>query len=70
MLELSPEDQATLEASLQQTARILKKYTEPEKLKDFESIEVELRTQILTIVSPALAEIFLTQNPSPLDPRA
>lgn len=61
MLELTPEDQAALEQSLQQTASILKKYTEPEKLKDFESMEVELRNQMLTIVSPTLAEFFLPQ---------
>jgi hypothetical protein len=33
-------------------------YTEPEKLKDFERIEVELRTQLLTVVSPTIAEFF------------
>jgi hypothetical protein len=63
MLDLSPEDQVSLEQSLQQAARILKKYTESDKLKDFESIEAELRHQVVTIVSPTIAEFFLPQHP-------
>jgi hypothetical protein len=62
MLPISPEDQAALEQHLHQAASILKQYTEPENLKDFESIEVELRTQLLTVVSPTVAEFFLTQS--------
>jgi hypothetical protein len=62
MLPISPEDQTTLEHHLHQAASILKQYTEPEKLKDFESIEVELRNQLLTVVSPTVAEFFLTQR--------
>jgi hypothetical protein len=58
MLPISLEDKAVLEEHLHQAASILKQYTEPEKLKDFESIEVELRTQILTVVSPTVAEFF------------
>ncbi len=68
MLELSPEDQEVLEQSLRQAAIILKKYTDPNKLKDFESIEVELRHQVVTIVSPTLAEFFLPQHPPVADP--
>jgi hypothetical protein len=63
MLPMSPENKAALEQHLQQAASILKQHTEPEKLKDFESIEVELRTQLLTLVSPTGAEFFLTQSP-------
>jgi hypothetical protein len=44
-------------------AKILKGHTEPEKLKDFESIEVELREQIQTYVSPRIGEIFLPPTP-------
>jgi hypothetical protein len=66
MLPISPEDKAALEQHLHQAASILKQYTEPDKLKDFERIEVELRTQMLTVVSPTVAEIFLTQrHPTP-----
>jgi hypothetical protein len=62
MLPIAPEDKAALEQHLLQAASILKQYTEPDKLKDFESLEVELRTQILTVVSPKIAEFFLTQD--------
>jgi hypothetical protein len=62
MLPISAEDKAALEHHLHQAASILKEYTEPEKLKDFESIEVELRNQLLTVVSPTVAEFFLTQS--------
>jgi hypothetical protein len=62
MLPITPEDKAALEQHLHQAASILKQYTEPDKLKDFESLEVELRTQILTVVSPTIAEFFLTQR--------
>jgi hypothetical protein len=58
MLPISAEDQAALEKHLHQAANILKQYTEPEKLKDFESIEVELRTQLLAVVSPPLLKFF------------
>ena len=37
--------------SITETARILRKYTEPEKLNSFESIELELRNQKLQIKS-------------------
>jgi hypothetical protein len=60
MLPILPEDKAALEQHLYQAASILKQYTEPDKLKDFESLEVELRTQMLTVVSPTIAEFFLT----------
>lgn len=56
---------------LHQAAKILKDHTEPDKLKDFESIEVELRTQMLTLVCHTVAEIFLTQHhPTPSKRRA
>lgn len=63
MLPMSVENKAALAEHLHQAASILKQHTEPEKLKDFESIEVELRTQLLTVVSPTVAEFFLTQSP-------
>jgi hypothetical protein len=63
MLPLSSEEQAVLEHHLQEVAKILKGHTEPEKLKDFESIEVELREQIQTYVSPRIGEFFLPPTP-------
>jgi hypothetical protein len=58
MQPLSPEDQAALDEHLKQAARILKKYTESEKLNDFERLEVELREQLLHQVNPTIAEFF------------
>jgi hypothetical protein len=70
MLTIPPEDQASLEHHLQQAASILNQYTEPDKLKDIESIEVELRNQMLTVISPTVAEIFFPQAQSPTKHRA
>jgi hypothetical protein len=70
MLPIPPEDKAALEQYLHQAARILKQYTEPDKLKDFESIEVELRNQMLTVVSSTVAEIFFPQAQAPTKQRA
>lgn len=64
MQPLSPEEQAVLEEHLRQAATILKNHTEPEKLKDFESLEVELREQLLNQVNPTIAEVFLTPSRS------
>lgn len=58
MLNITPEDQAKLDESLTETARILRKYTDREKLKDFESIEVEVRTQMLEVVAPKIGHFF------------
>ena len=70
MHPLSAEDQATLTEHLHQAATILKKYTEPDKLNTFESIEVELREQMLSIVSPTIAEFFWTQSHQQKPPEA
>ncbi len=52
MLPMPREAKAALEEHLHQAASILKQYTESDKLEDFERLEVELRRQMLTIVSP------------------
>ena len=52
MLPMSPEEKALLNYHLTESARILREYTELEKQKDFESIEVEVRKQMLEIVGP------------------
>jgi hypothetical protein len=62
MHPLSLEDQAALDEHLKQAATILKKYTEPEKLNNFEVLEVELRDQLLSQVNPTIAGVFLTRN--------
>jgi len=58
MLNIPPEEKAQLEICLTETARILRKYTEAEKLNSFESIEVELREQMMEVVSPIIGEFF------------
>ena len=58
MHPLSPETQAQLQSHLDAVAEILYRHTEADKLNDFESIEWELREQILTQVAPHLGEFF------------
>lgn len=59
---MTGEDQEKLEAAAKETARILRKYSDPEKLKTFESIEVEVREQIQTVVAPKIAEFFFRKG--------
>jgi hypothetical protein len=54
MLNIPPEEKAQVEIYLTETARILRKYTEPEKLNSFESIELELRNQMMEVVGPII----------------
>ena len=58
MSNIPPEEQARLEQYLTETAKILRKYTEPDKLRDFESIEVEVRKQMMEVVAPKIGEVF------------
>ncbi len=58
MLNIPPEEKAQLDKYLTEAARILRKYTEPEKLNSFENIELEVRNQVLEIVSPKIGEFF------------
>lgn len=58
MLPLSEEMQAKLDEHLEAAARIMYEHTEAEKLKSFESIEWEVRGQILEKVSPKIGEFF------------
>lgn len=62
MQTLSPEAQAELQEYLDGVARILYTHTEPEKLKDFESIEWEVRSQLLQEVAPRIGEFFSHQG--------
>jgi len=61
MEKLSPEAQTQLQEHLEAVASLLYAHTEPEKLKDFESIEWEVRTQILQQVAPRIGEFFSQQ---------
>lgn len=58
MLNIPPEEKAQVEIYLTETARILRKYTESEKLNSFVSIELELRNQMMEVVSPIIGEFF------------
>ena len=58
MHPLSPQAQAQLQSHLTAVAKILYAHTEAEKLDDFESIEWELRDQILEQVAPHVGEFF------------
>jgi hypothetical protein len=58
MIAIPPEEKAMLDYHLTESARILRQYTEPEKQKDFESIEVEVRCQMLEVVGPTIGEFF------------
>jgi uncharacterized protein (DUF2164 family) len=62
MLPIPPEEKALLKQHLTESARILRKYTEPEKQKDVGSIEVEVRTQMLEIVGPTMGEFFFQKG--------
>lgn len=58
MQPLSAEAQTQLDEYLKGVARIMYEHTEPEKLKSFESIEWEVRGQMLDKVAPAIGEFF------------
>jgi hypothetical protein len=58
MLNIPPEEKAQLDIHLVETAKILRKYTEIDKLNDFESIEIEVRNQMIEVVSPKIGEFF------------
>jgi hypothetical protein len=62
MLPMPPEEKALLNQHLTESARILRKYTEPETQRDFGSIEVEVRSQMLEIVGPTIAEFFFQKE--------
>lgn len=62
MLNIPPEDQAQLNEALTEAARILRKYTETEKLQDFEMIEIEVREQLIEVVAPQIAEFFFRRR--------
>lgn len=58
MPDLSPQTQRELDFHLKEVARILYSHTEPEKLETFESIEWEVREQLLNQVAPAIGNFF------------
>jgi hypothetical protein len=61
MSQMPAEEQAKLEHYLRETAKILYKNTDSDKLKDFESIEREVREQMMERVGPFIGEFFLAK---------
>jgi len=58
MQQLSEEMQTKLDEHLEAVARIMYEHTDLEKLLSFESIEWEVRGQILDKVAPKIGEFF------------
>lgn len=59
---MPPEKEALLKEYLTELARLMREHTETEKLKDFESMEVEVRDQILELVTPVIGEFFFQKE--------
>ncbi|MBC6472167.1 MAG: hypothetical protein GDA48_04575 [Hormoscilla sp. GM102CHS1] len=62
MLKIPQEDQAILDEHIREASRILRKYTGPEKLKDFETIEAEARKLVIEEVAPFVGEFFFQKE--------
>ncbi|MGL4500703.1 MAG: ISKra4 family transposase [Planktothrix sp.] len=62
MLPIREKDQTLINYHLTELARLMRQYTEPEKLKNFEVIEVEVRDQIQEIVAPTIGEFFFPEG--------
>ena len=62
MIELSPEKQQELDEHILAISRILYEHTEIENLKTFETIEWELREQVLEKVTPKIGEFFFSEG--------
>jgi len=58
MSQIPDQEQAKLEYYLRETAKILYKYTDSDKLKDFESIEREVREKMMERVGPEIGSFF------------
>lgn len=62
MLPIPPEVQALMDEHIEKLAGYMIAYTEPEKLVDLETAEVELRDQMQGIVSPKIGEFFFSEG--------
>jgi hypothetical protein len=59
---MTPEDRQKLEEHIEGIAQILYQNTPQEQLENFETIEITLRNEMLTKVTPRIGEFFLTQD--------
>ncbi len=62
MIELSPEKQQEFDEHILAISRILYEHTEVENLKTFETIEWEVREQMLKKVTPKIGEFFFRRG--------
>ena len=62
MIQLSPEKQQELDEYILAISRILYEHTEVENLKTFETIEREVREQMLEKVTPQIGEFFFQKG--------
>lgn len=60
---MNAEDQQKIQDHLKEIAEILYKNTKASELESFESIELSLRSQILTEIGPEIAKFFFPKNP-------
>jgi len=58
---MSPEEEKSIREHLQQVASILYQNTPMEELKNFETIELTVRKQMIDHVAPTIANFFLTE---------
>lgn len=62
MLPMSPEVKALIDDYTTALARLMREHTEPEKLKDFESMEVEIRDQMVELIAPKIGKFFFQKE--------
>ena len=62
MRSIPPEVQARMNEHIERLAGYMMEYTEPDKLEEFESIEVEVRNQIQEMVAPKIGEFFFREE--------
>jgi hypothetical protein len=59
---MTPKEQREIQEHIEAISKILYKNTPQEQLQTFEAIEITLRDQILTEISPKIGEFFLTEG--------
>jgi hypothetical protein len=57
---MTPEQAKIIDKKIEEIAQILYQNTDIEQLKDFETIELSVRKQILDHVAPKIGNFFLT----------
>ncbi len=59
---MTPEEQSIVDQKLREVAEILYRNTPSEELATFETIELNLREQLLGKVAPKIGEFFSTKH--------